>query len=510
MKKKIVVLLCAFMFWFQIPVHATSITLGDEGIRNAVQRALKSKENAFDLESLKGIEDLNRFPVRNTKSLDEFEYIPNLKKLMIMNSGVQDYTPLKHLNELKSLLITQFKKNDTQFDADVLKNIHLTQLGFQNINVVNPERLPNTIHDLSMVNTGMEDANFLSGYQELERLIVRDERINPRTLSLNHPQLQYLTLDSLGLESLPDVDQLNRLVFANFKNNELKNVDSLKTLPRLKELDLSKNRISNFSYIPNSVTDLKAFDQVTEVDLLEHEGVYSFKNPFKWIDGDVIKPDIFSDEIKYDDENHQFTLKNLDLVQEIRFLKKDLSDGEKVMTGRLKIGRIVKTSPLIPLQPMPKVNLPQEFMTSIGNPYLFESLLKDHPDIQTMTLDVPVNYDVEGTLKRNLNIVFKSGHVVSHPITIVITSKTSEEEKNTPKHDLDTQNRPQQHEDKSHSVMPPETKSANKSKTTTNNKVEPNTLPLTGVSERDTVSHYLIVFGMLLLVCRSVRHRPCK
>ncbi|UPU39467.1 hypothetical protein MX850_01345 [Erysipelothrix sp. Poltava] len=69
MKKKIVVLLCAFMFWFQIPVHATSITLEDEGIRNAIQRALKSKENAFDLESLKGIEDLNRFPVRNTKSL---------------------------------------------------------------------------------------------------------------------------------------------------------------------------------------------------------------------------------------------------------------------------------------------------------------------------------------------------------------------------------------------------------------------------------------------------------
>lgn len=510
MKKKIVVLLCAFMFWFQIPVHATSITLEDEGIRNAIQRALKSKENAFDLESLKGIEDLNRFPVRNTKSLAEFEYIPNLKKLMIMNSGVQDYTPLKHFNELKSLLITQLKKNDTQFDADVLKNIHLTQFGLQNINVVNPERLPNTIRDLSMVNTGMEDANFLSGYQQLERLIVRDERINPLTLRLNHPQLQYLTLDSLGLETLPDVDQLNQLVFANFKNNELKNVDSLKTLPRLKELDLSKNRISNFSYIPNSVTDLKAFDQVTEVDLLEHEGVYSFKNPFKWIDGDVIKPDIFSDEIKYDDENHQFTLKNLDLVQEIRFLKKDLSDGEKVMTGRLKIGRIVKTSPLIPLQPMPKVNLPQEFMTSIGNPYLFESLLKDHPDIQTMTLDVPVNYDVEGTLKRNLNIVFKSGHVVSHPITIVITSKTSQEEKNTPKNDLDTQNRPLQQNDKSNSVMPSELKSTNKSKTITNNKAKQNSLPMTGVGVKYSVSHYLIVFGMLLLVCRSVRHRPYK
>lgn len=510
MKKKIVVLLCAFMFWFQIPVHATSITLGDEGIRNAVQRALKSKENTFDLESLKGIEDLNRFPVRNTKSLAEFEYIPNLKKLMIMNSGVQDFTPLKHLNELKSLLITQFKKNDTQFDANVLKSIHLTQLGFQNINVVNPERLPNTIHDLSMVNTGMEDANFLSGYQELERLIVRDERINPRTLSLNHTQLQYLTLESLGLESLPDVDQLNRLVFANFKNNELKNVDSLKTLLQLKELDLSKNRISDLSHIPSSVTDLKAFDQVAEVDLLEHEGVYSFKNPFKWIDGHVIQPDIFSDEIKYDDENHQFTLKNLDLVQEIRFLKKDLSDGEKMMTGRLKIGRIVKTSPLIPLQPMPEVNLPQEFTTSLGNPYLFESLLKDHPEIQTMTLDVPVDYDVEGALKRNLNIVFKSGHVVSHPVTIVITSKTSEEEKNTPKHDLDTQNRPEPRDDKSHLVMEPEVKSTNKSKTTTNNKVEPNTLPLTGVSERDTVSHYLIVFGMLLLVCRFVRHRTCE
>lgn len=510
MKKKIVVLLCAFMFWFQIPVHATSITLEDEGIRNTIQRALKSKENAFDLESLKGIEDLNRFPVRNTKSLAEFEYIPNLKKLMIMNSGVQDYTPLKHLNELKSLLITQLKKNDTQFDADVLKNIHLTQFGLQNINVVNPERLPNTIRDLSMVNTGMEDANFLSGYQQLERLIVRDERINPMTLRLNHPQLQYLTLDSLGLETLPDVDQLNQLVFANFKNNELKNVDSLKTLPRLKELDLSKNRISNFSYIPNSVTDLKAFDQVTEVDLLEHEGVYSFKNPFKWIDGDVIKPDIFSDEIKYDDENHQFTLKNLDLVPEIRFLKKDLSDGEKVMTGRLKIGRIVKTSPLIPLQPMPKVNLPQEFMTSIGNPYLFESLLKDHPDIQTMTLDVPVNYDVEGTLKRNLNIVFKSGHVVSHPITIVITSKTSQEEKNTPKNDLDTQNRPLQQNDKSNSVMPSELKSTNKSKTKTNNKAKQNSLPMTGVGVKYSVSHYLIVFGMLLLVCRSVRHRPYK
>ncbi|MDE8314671.1 leucine-rich repeat domain-containing protein [Erysipelothrix rhusiopathiae] len=510
MKKKIVVLLCAFMFWFQIPVHATSITLGDEGIRNAVQRALKSKENAFDLESLKGIEDLNRFPVRNTKSLAEFEYIPNLKKLMIMNSRVQDFTPLKHLNELKSLLITQFKKNDTQFDANVLKSIHLTQLGFQNINVVNPERLPNTIHDLSMVNTGMEDANFLSGYQELERLIVRDERINPRTLSLNHPQLQYLTLESLGLESLPDVDQLNRLVFANFKNNELKNVDSLKTLLQLKELDLSKNRISDLSHIPSSVTDLKAFDQVAEVDLLDHEGVYSFKNPFKWIDGHVIQPDIFSDEIKYDDENHQFTLKNLDLVQEIRFLKKDLSDGEKMMTGRLKIGRIVKTSPLIPLQPMPEVNLPQEFTTSLGNPYLFESLLKDHPEIQTMTLDVPVDYDVEGALKRNLNIVFKSGHVVSHPVTIVITSKTSEEEKNTPKHDLDTQNRPEPRDDKSHLVMEPEVKSTNKSKTTTNNKVEPNTLPLTGVSERDTVSHYLIVFGMLLLVCRFVRHRTCE
>lgn len=510
MKKKIVVLLCAFMFWFQIPVHATSITLEDEGIRNAIQRALKSKENAFDLESLKGIEDLNRFPVRNTKSLAEFEYIPNLKKLMIMNSGVQDYTPLKHFNELKSLLITQLKKNDTQFDADVLKNIHLTQFGLQNINVINPERLPNTIRDLSMVNTGMEDANFLSGYQQLERLIVRDERINPMTLRLNHPQLQYLTLDSLGLETLPDVDQLNQLVFANFKNNELKNVDSLKTLPRLKELDLSKNRISNFSYIPNSVTDLKAFDQVTEVDLLEHEGVYSFKNPFKWIDGDVIKPDIFSDEIKYDDENHQFTLKNLDLVQEIRFLKKDLSDGEKVMTGRLKIGRIVKTSPLIPLQPMPKVNSPQEFMTSIGNPYLFESLLKDHPDIQTMTLDVPVNYDVEGTLKRNLNIVFKSGHVVSHPITIVITSKTSQEEKNTPKNDLDTQNRPLQQNDKSNSVMPSELKSTNKSKTITNNKAKQNSLPMTGVGVKYSVSHYLIVFGMLLLVCRSVRHRPYK
>ncbi|RNM30942.1 leucine-rich repeat domain-containing protein [Erysipelothrix rhusiopathiae] len=510
MKKKIVVLLCAFMFWFQIPVHATSITLEDEGIRNAIQRALKSKENAFDLESLKGIEDLNRFPVRNTKSLAEFEYIPNLKKLMIMNSGVQDYTPLKHFNELKSLLITQLKKNDTQFDADVLKNIHLTQFGLQNINVVNPERLPNTIRDLSMVNTGMEDANFLSGYQQLERLIVRDERINPMTLRLNHPQLQYLTLDSLGLETLPDVDQLNQLVFANFKNNELKNVDSLKTLPRLKELDLSKNRISNFSYIPNSVTDLKAFDQVTEVDLLEHEGVYSFKNPFKWIDGDVIKPDIFSDEIKYDDENHQFTLKNLDLVQEIRFLKKDLSDGEKVMTGHLKIGRIVKTSPLIPLQPIPKVNLPQEFMTSIGNPYLFESLLKDHPDIQTMTLDVPVNYDVEGTLKRNLNIVFKSGHVVSHPITIVITSKTSQEEKNTPKNDLDTQNRPLQQNDKSNSVMPSELKSTNKSKTITNNKAKQNSLPMTGVGVKYSVSHYLIVFGMLLLVCRSVRHRPYK
>lgn len=59
MKKKIVVLLCAFMFWFQIPVHATSITLEDEGIRNAIQRALKSKENAFDLESLRGFKSIS-------------------------------------------------------------------------------------------------------------------------------------------------------------------------------------------------------------------------------------------------------------------------------------------------------------------------------------------------------------------------------------------------------------------------------------------------------------------
>lgn len=495
MKKKIVVLLCAFMFWFQIPVHAASITLEDEGIRNAVQRALKSKENAFDLETLKGIEDLNRFPIRNTKSLAEFEYIPNLKKLMLMNSGVGDYTPLKHLNELKSLLITQFKKNDTHFDADVLKNINLNQLGFQNVNVINAERLPKTLRDLSMVNTGLEDGSFLSDYKQLERLIVRDERLDQSTLTLNHPQLHYLTLEALGLTTIPSIDNLKHLIFVNLKNNQLKTVDSLNALPELKELDLSKNMISDLSMIPSSVSDLKAFDQVVEVDVLEQEGMYTFKNPFKWIDGEMIDPDLFSDDITYDKSNHEFALTNLDSINEIRFIKKDLSNGEKMMTGSLKVGRVMKTSPLIPLQPMPKVDLPHVIETTVGNPYSFESLLKEYPEIESITLDRPVDFQKTSREARNLSLVFKTGHVTSYPIEIVI-----HQDKNETNHPSFKGNE-LKHTDASKN----ETKDSSQTKLRNHPNVpkpttdEVSSLPKTGVSHSHLVSVLFILFGATLL-----------
>ncbi|WP_323615819.1 leucine-rich repeat domain-containing protein [Erysipelothrix rhusiopathiae] len=499
MKKRIAVLLCTFMFWFQIPIHADSITIQDEGIRNAIQRALRTKENSFDLRSLSEVKDLNRFPVRNVQNLKELEHTPHLTKLMIMNSNVEDYTPLQHLDELKSLLITQFKKNDSQFNSAILNKLNLSQLGFQNVNVFNEEHLPKTIRDLSLVNTGMESAAFLEDFKQLERLILRDQRIDASTLSLNHPELQYVTLEGLGLTTLPSTDNLKQLRFANLKNNELKNVDSLSMLPQLKELDLSKNMIADLSKIPSSVSDLKAFDQVAEVEVMEYEGMYTIKNPFKWVDGQAIKPDLFRDDITYDETNHELTLKNLDFINEIQFLKKDLSDGEKMMTGRLKIGRIVKTSPMLPLEPMPQVRLPHVFETSVGSPYSFESLLKDYPEIEAISLGEAVNYLEVSKVTRNLNVVFKTGHKIKYPITLIIKEDTKLKELDEDKPSLNNDgqtpkmNIQNQQFDQSQQVI------QNKIGVEVANKSESSVLPKTGKAEAHPLSYILIGLGALLL-----------
>ncbi len=317
------------------------IKFTDDAFRQTLNRALKKDRDnqEFTKEELLNIVDLNRFPVRDAKSLEDLNNLPNLKRLFLMNVSASDFSPISNLVKLENLLITNFRENTSVLQiSDLPKNIKILGISKQTISgIENFNDFPLLV-DLSLDSNGENKYDNLD-LPNLTSFVIRNNKLTSLDFITKFINLKKLAVDSNLIEDITPISELTKLEFLNISNNGIKDLSPLTAMQNLKELLLQNNQVSDFSAVKHIHT-IKAAQQIIHLDAIKTEDELYIKNPFKWVDNSFITVPFLLDNIRFESETQMFFAKEKADFEQLLFRKFENKSGEKIMTGRIIIDSI--------------------------------------------------------------------------------------------------------------------------------------------------------------------------
>lgn len=227
-------------------------------------------------------------------SLEDLEYLPNLKTLSIGISSwgvkIEDFSPIFSLSGLEELSVSYEREEeiDLSFLADMktVKRLFLPYCRLGNIDFLEDmpqlerlslyqapvedmavlEKLPELVElsvggnagarhieaigtltkmeDLGLQDCGIEDISFLSGLKELKGVNLNDNSVTDLTPLAELTNLERLGLSRNGICDISPISGLYNLYDLALDENEISDISFLQGLSRLNRVGLSNNLIT--------------------------------------------------------------------------------------------------------------------------------------------------------------------------------------------------------------------------------------------------------------------------
>lgn len=186
---------------------------------------------------------LNKLKMNGCALRNQFNAFPNLNELNLTWEKGIDLTLLSQLGSLKKITLKEFPRLDLLPNIPTLKTLKLDGLtsikGLNRFSKVERLSLEGKIKKLNALKT-------FNNLLELE--IYPDEKINISTdLIASFKKLQKLTLHDFGLSDITFLNQLPKLKEIDLRNNQITQIPNL-TLPHLEVLDIAFNPIRKIPY----------------------------------------------------------------------------------------------------------------------------------------------------------------------------------------------------------------------------------------------------------------------
>lgn len=197
-----------------------------------------------ELESIEVLEINNP----KLKSINELEYLINLKELTIRNTSLEDFNVLSNMNNLVKL--------------DLMDN-------------------------------NIKSINFLYNLDNIEYLNIQGNKIaSINSIDGRLPLLKELNASHNNLYSV-NISNLNNLVKLDLSNNYITNILGIEELITLEELNLDKNNLKDISLLIKleNLNKLSVQDQTVYLPALKHGNrIFTIENMVLNIDGKPVNP----------------------------------------------------------------------------------------------------------------------------------------------------------------------------------------------------------------------------
>jgi len=186
-----------------------------------------STEEELDLSFLAELDTVVNLylPDCRLKNIDFLENMPQLKRLSLYNTPVDDLAVLKKLPGLVELALGGNE-------------------GAKNIEAVGTLR---HMQDLGLQSCGIQDISFLSGLSELRGLNLNGNSVTDLTPLAGLDKLERLGAADNGLCDITPIANLTKLFDLALDQNEITDISVLSGLNNLSQLGISDNRITDLS-----------------------------------------------------------------------------------------------------------------------------------------------------------------------------------------------------------------------------------------------------------------------
>lgn len=209
-------------------------------------------------------------PAKNIENIEGIQYFTELTQANLSGNRITDITLLKHLSNLKSLLLKDNPIEDFSPTAGYYEN--LTEKDFQIDLNFNDPALYEAVKECFPV----EKTNFtISDLKTIKKLDAQGRGIKDLKGIQNLINLKELNLSHNNLTDLKPLNELSMLQKLDLSNNSIEEIGLLEQLSNLKELYLNNNKIKNPDCLKN-LTGLTALF-IAQNDFTEYKplcGIY--------------------------------------------------------------------------------------------------------------------------------------------------------------------------------------------------------------------------------------------
>ena len=186
----------------------------------------------------------------------------------------------------------------TQGDFDLVTTLDLSSLSITNIEGL---QYFDNLEYLSLADNNISDISKLSGLTSLQGLDLAQNVILSNISALSGlVNLEYLYLYENDISDITALSGLINLIELDLSRNNISNISVLNGLTSLGYLNVSSNHIADLT-LSGFTGDISANDQtVAMTKKLTSDGKLIITNPFKYVNGDIMAPDIISHGGIYD------------------------------------------------------------------------------------------------------------------------------------------------------------------------------------------------------------------
>lgn len=191
-------------------------------------------------------------------SLEDLRLLPNLKQLVIDISEwddtvITDFSPVAQLSQLEQVYISYGKEEpiDLSFlgEADTITELFITNTNLEDISFL--EEMPQ-LRRLSLYETPVEDLAVLEKLPELVELSLSGNENAKHIEAVGTlTKMEDLGLQYCGIEDISFLSGLTELRGVNLNGNSITDLTPLAGLHKLERLGLSQNGISDISALEN-------------------------------------------------------------------------------------------------------------------------------------------------------------------------------------------------------------------------------------------------------------------
>jgi len=208
-----------------------------------VKKEMKAKKIA----KLRDIETLDLASCK-LESIDNIEYVINLKELTLINNNLKDISKLVYLTKLKTLYLVNIKVKNIE---EIGKITSLVELNIQENDISNIDFVKDlrNLEGITCYKNNIKDIGSISGLKYLkvaEFLFNNIESIEPLK---DNKCLEEIYLSNNSISDITALSELTGLTEIWINNNKITDITSLKKLKNLKYLNVLDNNIADITQI---------------------------------------------------------------------------------------------------------------------------------------------------------------------------------------------------------------------------------------------------------------------